>query len=229
MSTREFVTEVLEHRRFSILVGRKEDLWFEAKERHEFNLAGNANHRFEVAKDVSAMANADGGFLLIGLKTEPVLEEKTDQVSELNLITADQFDADQFFGVIKDCIHPPIRGLDVKWIESAETAAQGLGCVIIPPQSEDDRPFLMKHVFDGDAKLRHIVFGIARRIGSSNRPLTIEELHHDVQQGKASVPDRLTRIERELAEIKAMIGTQRPAAVAPADVLDARIDEAFGQ
>src|SRR5262245_55188883 len=106
MSTRDFISDVLQQRHFSAFIGLKEDLWFEAKERHDFDLAGNANHRFELAKDVSAIANADGGFLLIGLRTESVLEEKTDRVSELALITVDQFDHNQFFGIIKDFVHP---------------------------------------------------------------------------------------------------------------------------
>jgi hypothetical protein len=35
----------------------------------------------ELAKDVSAMANAEGGALVVGLQTEPLAGERTDRVS----------------------------------------------------------------------------------------------------------------------------------------------------
>lgn len=87
---------MLAHRRFSALIGRNEDLWFEAKQNHEFDFAGNVRHRFELSKDVSALANSQGGFLLIGLRTEPVAEEHTDRVTELDLLPAADFSHGQF-------------------------------------------------------------------------------------------------------------------------------------
>ena len=201
MPTRDFISEVLTHGQLSVLIKRDEDLWFEAKENHEFDLGGNPRHRIQLSKDVSALANAEGGFLLIGLKTVRVAEEQTDRVTELDLLPQAEFDADQFHGVITETVHPKIRGLEVRWIESAETEGLGVGCIMIPPQDPDDQPFLMKRVLEHDIELRQVVFGIARRVGSRNQPRTIEELHRAVQQGKASVPDRLTRLEKQLGEI----------------------------
>ena len=54
------VQAILQRRRFTELIGAPEDLWFEVKENHEFNLQGNQNHRIELSKDVSALANSEG-------------------------------------------------------------------------------------------------------------------------------------------------------------------------
>ena len=201
MPTREFIADVLTHCRFSELIGRHEDLWFEAKQNHELNLSENPRHRFELAKDVSAFANGEGGFLLFGLTTEPVAEAQTDRVTGLDLLVPTDFDTAQFAGVVAEYVHPKIRGLQVARIESTETEGRYLGCITIPPQSRYDQPFLMKAVFEEEIEIQQIVFGIARRVGSSNKPTTIEELYRAVLQGKASVPERLTRIENILAEI----------------------------
>ena len=230
MPTREFITAVLAHRRFSELLGCTEDLWLEAKQNHEFDLGGNARHRFELTKDVSAMANAEGGFLLMGLRTEPVAEEHTDRVTELDLVAPGDFNADQFSGVIAEHVHPAIRGLRVEWIESAETAGLGLGCIIVPQQSTEEQPFLMKRVYEGEQEIQQIVFGIARRSGSSNIPLTVVRLYQAVQQGKASVPERLARIEGQLAELMARGQDVAPAPPrqVPADALTDRIKRVSG-
>lgn len=231
MPTREFIAGVLANGRFSDLIDRREDEWFEAKENHEFELGANARHRVELSKDVSALANHEGGFVLIGLRTEPVPEEHTDRVTELGLLPTAEFNAGQFSGVIAEYVFPVIKGLEVKWIESTETPGLGLGCITVPAQSADDQPFLLKRVYEGDTEIQQIVFGIARRVGSSNVPMTLEQLHRAVLQGKASVPERLTRMEAQLTEILARLGAapapQGPETV-PADALAERIRRVFG-
>ena len=59
-----YVQAILQRRSFTELIGATEDLWFEVKENHEFNLQGNQNHRIELSKDVSALANSEGDVLL---------------------------------------------------------------------------------------------------------------------------------------------------------------------
>jgi len=213
MTTLENIEQILAHGRFSELIGVKEDLWFEAKQIHEFNdLANNPRQRFELSKDVSAMANSEGGFILFGLRTEPILEERTDQVIELDLFGTDEFNASQFMGVTTGHIFPRIRGLRMAWVESAESNGRGIGCISVPSQDPEDLPFLLNQVYEGDDQLHRIVFGVASRVGSSNVPLTIEGLHRAVRQGRASVPERLTRIEERLAELVGLIGQPTPGA-----------------
>ena len=61
MPTLDSIAAILAHRRFTEFLGCKEDLWFEAKQNHEFALETSPRHRVELSKDVSALANAEGG------------------------------------------------------------------------------------------------------------------------------------------------------------------------
>ena len=86
MTDIHYVTRaVLASGAFSEFIGRKEDLHFEAKDAKPHDL-GLPSGRFELAKDVSAFANADGGYLVVGLEHERLPAEDVEQVRGLELI-----------------------------------------------------------------------------------------------------------------------------------------------
>ena len=64
----EEVLALLEAGRDDDLVGLEESPWFDAK-RGAYTLGQCQTHKWELAKDVSAMANATGGLILVGAKT----------------------------------------------------------------------------------------------------------------------------------------------------------------
>ena len=97
--TLESIKGILESRRFPELIGLHEDLWFEAKGNDPYDFA-TAGGRYELAKDVSAFANAEGGFLIIGLVTERLTETRTEKVTSFDLCGRDQFDVGQYQGII---------------------------------------------------------------------------------------------------------------------------------
>jgi len=74
--TFEAIKVILDTRQFDQLIGREEDAWFEAKQRSPYDLTPPTG-RYELAKDVSAFANADGGLLVVGLTTTRVAETRT--------------------------------------------------------------------------------------------------------------------------------------------------------
>jgi len=68
MSTTDDIAEILKNRKLDALKGLRENQWFDAKRAAGYNLVIAAG-RFELAKDVSALANAEGGHILVGLTT----------------------------------------------------------------------------------------------------------------------------------------------------------------
>lgn len=66
------------------------------------------NYRREICKDVTAMANAEGGYIFIGIEAEDEIAQRLNDVTE-----ADR-KADSIFDVCKNTITPPIIGLEVK-------------------------------------------------------------------------------------------------------------------
>ena len=80
MTTIEEIQAILESGDFGAFVNLRENQWFDAKGRIPYDLTQPAD-RYELAKDVCAFCNANGGYLVIGLQHEPILEEDTERVS----------------------------------------------------------------------------------------------------------------------------------------------------
>ena len=69
------IKTILDTRQFAALIGLDEDTWLEAKGRNPYDFTTPAG-RYELAKDASAFANAEGGILLVGLTTAPAADAK---------------------------------------------------------------------------------------------------------------------------------------------------------
>jgi hypothetical protein len=64
-----------------------EDLFLEVKGMVPYDLT-TPSGRFQLAKDVSAFANAEGGHLLIGFIHEKLPTQRIDQIKELQLFAS---------------------------------------------------------------------------------------------------------------------------------------------
>ncbi len=166
MSTIEDVQQILATRQLSSFIDRKEDVWFDAKAAH-YDLASAAG-RWELAKDVSAFSNAEGGFVVIGLHTEPVLEEHTDRVTGLTLLAEATFNVVRVRGVLQEYLYPAVHGLEISWVEDVAGGGQGVGVIYVPEQERERRLTLMKQVIDEGTELRRFVFGFAKGLLNNN-------------------------------------------------------------
>ena len=89
------------------LIGVAEDAFLEAKS-IGYDLDASAG-RFELAKDVSAMANSGGGWILIGVATSRMPDTAIDVISSIVPIAEDSFRTQRCLGVLKDHVYPEIR------------------------------------------------------------------------------------------------------------------------
>jgi predicted HTH transcriptional regulator len=219
----EIIRRALEDRQFERLVGLDEDNWFEAKQSAGYKL-DTPSGRYELAKDVCAFANSDGGFLLVGLNTDRLIEQNTDRVVSLDLCARANFDSSRYEGIIREYVHPEIANLQVRWIPAASQSDVGLGVIEIPPQESERKYFLTARVVEDAQTLRQIVFGLSRRNKSGNDPLSIKEVYEMMQKGKSTTSQQLGRIEEK---VDALI--TRSAAAVPAESssqqLDRRIED----
>src|SRR2546426_10290931 len=193
MTTIEKIKTILDSRTFDELVGLKEASWFDAKSKPAYDFSTAAG-RVELAKDVSGFANAQGGYLIMGLHTKVLVEESTEVVSNLGLLSKADFDVSKFQGLIREHVYPEIAGLEVTWIESSGESGKGVGVIRIPPQEDSRKFFLMVRVIEDGQQLKQIVFGIAQRVGSSTVPFTITQLYAMTQNGNTDGAKRLTRM-----------------------------------
>lgn len=196
------ISGIIKEKDFSKFIGLKESLWFEAKGQDPYDL-DSAIGRYELAKDISAFANAEGGHIVIGLLTKPLENEMTEEISGLELITEKEFNIKKYEGLVKDYIYPQIDGITITWQESANKNDRGVGHIFIPPQKETKQYFLITRgiIVEGD-KLKDNVVGVSRRRGSLNMPISGKEIYGIMQKGKSDIAQRLSGIEDALITLQ---------------------------
>lgn len=208
ITTHEELVTILDSGEFDKLIGLAEDQILEVKGPAPYDLK-MAGGRFELAKDVSAFANADGGHLLIGLETQKLVDQATDEVKTLKLIPKSDLEVGKIEGIVRSHVWPKIDGLRVEWISSKVDPSKGLGIIHVPRQKEEDKLFIITKIsIEGEAQ-KEIIVGIARRVGGDNLPLTAQQVYEAIRQGRDTVLQRSARIEEKLDAL-----LNRPASAA---------------
>ena len=141
--------------------------------------------------------------ILIGLTTEREATAKIDKVTALDLFGREEYPIAKLEGIIRNSIHPSISDLEVDFVESKVELNRGIVYILIPPQHDKDKPFLMKKLpeaSDGE-RTKQIVFGMSQRFGSDNNPKTIFDIHRWIKNGKTDQVQALLRLEEKLEKI----------------------------
>jgi predicted HTH transcriptional regulator len=222
----ENIREILQSRRFESRLGVNEDLWFEAKQKIAYDL-DTAAGRYEFAKDICAFANGEGGFLLLGLRTDHLIEENTDRVVSIDLFPHADFDPPKYEGVLREYVYPRIANLSVAWIADSSQPDMGLGVIEVPPQDSERKYFLTANVFEGDRSIPQIVFGLSRRNKSANDPLSAQELHSMMQKGKSLMSEKLARVEEKIDALLHARSLPAKPTESSLERLDERIEQLF--
>lgn len=207
------------------LIGMPEGLWFEAKRKDAYDL-NSENYRIELSKDVSSFANAEGGFIVIGLCAERSKNKHVEVVNSFDLVSQKIFEESrsQYEGIVKDYIHPRLDNLEIKWIKHSDSS-DGIFYIYIPPQNQNNKYFLMRKVIIDNSVLKQKTFGIAIRKKDASDPLKIEDLHKKVQRGISSTSERLIAIEDKIDVLIEMKEKHATPTISPFDQLKNRIDE----
>lgn len=197
-----------------------ENAVLEAKAARAYDLDSAAG-QYELAKDVSAFANSQGGHLIFGLITERSASEQVDIIARLEPMAMTDFPSRQIEGLIREYVVPTIAGLSVQWIAHSPPNELGLGIVTVPPQPDDAKPFLTARVVDTHVRLKQIVFGYCRRIGADSLPHDVHQLLKTMRQGMNSTAQRLSAIEAKLNALleSAALTAEVPHSVAEANAL----------
>jgi len=222
------IADILGSGDFAKFVGLREGLEFEAKNSTPYDLATAAG-MYELAKDVSAFANAAGGYLIIGLNHSRAQDQQTDEVTGLDLVPAAAFVSAQLVGKIKTHVFPTIAGLVVKWVPSRDDATLGLGCVHVPAQSEERKLFIVTRVAEDGVTQTGGIVGVVRRIEASNVPMTGQDVYGMLRSGNSPRNQQLQRIEEKVdALLKKGARAQLHTPEQSAALLKARIKDMLG-
>lgn len=158
------------------LVGQHEGQWLDAK-REPWQLA-TAGGKAEMAKDLSSLANAQGGLIIIPARTNKT--SGRERIEEIRDLPVEIVDIEQIRDVLEHWVFPPLPGLVTELVETTEGRARLV--VAVGPHRPENYP----HLVVGDpAGSSHSVAAWVRD-GDRNRPLTAPEIHALMRHPAAS-------------------------------------------
>jgi predicted HTH transcriptional regulator len=110
--TIEEVTGILSRGAFAELISAVEHAQFECKS--GLYDTKTAKGKIELAKDVSALANSSGGYLLIGPATTKSPLHQGDEVTSVSDFASSAFQTDTYRNILTAYIYPPITDLKIQ-------------------------------------------------------------------------------------------------------------------
>lgn len=156
------------------LIGYAENDFFDAKESF-YNLA-NPKDKHELCKDISALANNEGGYLIIGCKTEKAETELADYIKEADGIN--NFPSmEGLYSILSEYVYPNSIGTYVDFEQIIVDTEKKFLLISVSGNSEE-RPYLVRR----DAHDREFVAYYVRTHDRGVRH-HIEHLHELVHQG----------------------------------------------
>jgi hypothetical protein len=180
-----------------------------------------------LAKDVTALANAPaGGVLVVGFQTTAREESGLDTVESVHLFPRAMFDRERWMDKVHQLAYPTVVGLDAVFKPSRQHPDRGVALLVVPAQLDEARYFVVAKTFLSEDGAPGWLIGLSVRSADRNRPLGIAEIH--------ALLSRALNIGTDVGEIKALVKDLRAeghdAAVrvpAPVDALDARTQRAL--
>ncbi len=157
----------------SQLINQPETEWLEFKQSpyqlsHKTKGKREAAH-FELAKDVTAMANAGEGVIVIGVRTRKDPVTKQDLADRIRPIRTGSLNPDQILQVVSDWVIPQQIQLEVKSHGVPRSKGQ-LWTIYVARQPDRYRPFVVGREFLGRRSSRTL-FSVYKRKGSQNLPV----------------------------------------------------------
>lgn len=188
--TKSEVLARLEDGNFDALIGQFESDWLECKGQ-PYNLS-REDQKLELAKDISSLANANGGLLLIGFSTSRTEAHSDDCVDAVRPFPNDLFDKKRYTQVISHWLFPQLDNLRISIFPVKADPERSIAAIDVPRAIGADKPVLVtKTILDSSHKVVEILFGYCTR-----RQANVD--HHDVER----IQNLLRDGERLDAEIR---------------------------
>ena len=226
------VLAILESGDFDRLVGLPEGATLEFKG-EPCELSTEAA-KFELAKDVAALASgSNGGTLIIRVTTGRPPDSPYDHATRVRPMPVERLSEKQYRGVIQRRVYPSVRGLAVRSHAVAGDATRCLFAIEVPAQREEDKPFLVLAPLAPDGtRAQGWLLGIPTRALDETQHIREAEIHELIVRGR-NVAQQLEEIARLVATPPASpdrpSGEPGPAQPAESPRLTARGEEALNQ
>ena len=163
------------------LIGESETEQLDFKEQP--HILTSEKGKWELAKDVAALANSGGGCIVVGVSTIVPSDREEEVASAINPFPSTMADVKQIRDSLDaaSAVYPVVRGVTIRKFERASGKAMLL--IRVPPQSEDDLPFMVVRMVEGDEK-RGVGVGVPFRSGPHTYWTPPGQLHRDLSDGQ---------------------------------------------
>jgi ABC-type amino acid transport substrate-binding protein len=177
--------DLLRAGRGDVLRGQPESVWLEAKA-VPYDL-DDENVRFELGKDVAAMANSRrGGIIVLGLSNERKTRRgEVDTIGGYSEIDLSRVTRQRYRHLVAHLVYPTLIGFDVELIEGS-AKDRGVAVLVIPPQPETKRPFLVQGTIDNGRVLGNHVLLPWRREDETDA-MDAVALHARIRLGEQAI------------------------------------------
>jgi hypothetical protein len=151
--------------------------------------------KFELAKDVSMIVNRsarsgnEGGYILLGVKTEKSTEYHADGIVGVHPFPQGLVDPKQYYDVLQVWLYPMPEGIDVQWYPSASDETRGIVAISVPRQPPDRWPCVITKVLDASGKASGASIAYVERRGEHSVSWTAADLQRLLRDG-ARAADR---------------------------------------
>jgi len=217
------VQAILYSGNFGDLIGTVEDDKIECK-KSPYRL-NQEREKFELAKDVSGLANARGGMILIGCRTERDPTSYGDVIHEVSPFPQGMLNPQDYQNVIKDWVYPSL-GVNIRWHPSEAEPDKGIVAISLSEDAGHNQPFLVTKIVDDVGNVRGMLFGFFERRRDTVSGMSAQELRDRLKDGLrfSDLDRRLENIEEALGQFAAASATKVPS-ITPEE-LRARISQA---
>ena len=168
---------------FDSLVGIHETVEIEFKGQ-PYRL-GESHGKYELAKDVSALANARGGAIIVGVRTERSDSHPSDVAREVRPVPRQLVDQRQHEDVIRSWIFPPPEGCAVELFRDPRSSEAVLGFIKVPTQRPSIGPFVVSRVVEDESgRVQGATLALFERRTAGSPPLSPHEVQSLLRDGK---------------------------------------------
>lgn len=166
------------------ILGMEESSWIDFKSQPywtpEQDRKSIESAKVELAKDVTAFANLDGGLIVIGVKTAREGDCRVEIASQVNRIQTSLINTQEYMDAVAALTYPPIRSLSVDWyLREGDKAI-----LVIEVHSFPENSPTIVTKSQVDFSRREVFVCVPVRLGERNDRLSPEQLHSEIRLGR---------------------------------------------
>jgi hypothetical protein len=198
---KEKLEKIIASSNFEQLIGEIENDWLECKGQ-PYQIETEKDKR-ELAKDITSLANIQGGYILIGVKTERSTTHSVDEIKELKPLKQELINSTQYHDIIKHWTYPEIENIDIRWFQDKSNKEKGYWVINVPQQKESLKPFLITKTLE-DNKFIETIFGYSERKRETSPSFSAVDLQRALRLGfnyENKMEERFNNLDTQLKQL----------------------------